>query len=617
MKEVARDGKATGEIVVRAPWLTQGYFNNPEASEQLWAGGYLHTNDIGNIGPDGYVQITDRIKDVIKTGGEWVSSLELEDIISQHGGVSEVAVIGIKDEKWGERPLAVVVRNPKASTTPTEDDIKAHVKGYADKGVISKYGIPQKILFVEQLPKTSVGKIDKKVLRQKYDDAGIRHRRRQQLPMRVERRDAEVTNLTLSNINDFVGRELGVSELDDRGPGADQPVRGLHRRSSVDPRRCRSGEAGEPVSERRRARLSDARADRAARHGGRRRSEGRRRGLQLRSGQGSLSRAGQGRRAGAAARRPGRRRAEGSRSARRQNEEHARNRRLGQAGADRRNAGAAHTRQDRGGRSTAMSKEPRPEPRAAESVSDQAARSTLALNPLVGLRGQDLFDGAATVLKAVTNEPAVAARQWLWFIGELGKIAAGQSERSPPAGDRRFADPTWKSSNLHRSLLQAYLAWGSALDAFVDQSSLSDLDKARARLITTIIVDALAPTNALLTNPAALKQLDRLGWREPVARVQELCRGPGREPRPACPGRQKSAFKVGENLARTPGAVVFRNPLLELIQYTPTTPQRAQAATGHYAAADQQVLCNGSVARQEHGAVSVEQRHSDLLYQLA
>jgi fatty-acyl-CoA synthase len=171
MKEMPRDGKATGEIVARAPWLTQGYFKNPDASEQLWAGGYLHTNDIGNIGPDGYVQITDRIKDVIKTGGEWVSSLELEDIISQHDGVADVAVIGIKDEKWGERPLAVVVPNPKASNAPTEDDIKSHVKSFADKGVISKYGIPQKILFVEQLPKTSVGKIDKKVLRQKYDVA--------------------------------------------------------------------------------------------------------------------------------------------------------------------------------------------------------------------------------------------------------------------------------------------------------------------------------------------------------------------------------------------------------------------------------------------------------------
>lgn len=100
-----------------------------------------------------------------------------------------------------------------------------------------------------------------------------------------------------------------------------------------------------------------------------------------------------------------------------------------------------------------------PESGQAETVSDQAARHTLALNPLVGLRDRDLIDGAATVFKAMINEPAAAARQWLWFMGELGKIAAGQSERSHAAGDRRFADPAWKSSNVHRGLLQAYIAW--------------------------------------------------------------------------------------------------------------------------------------------------------------
>ncbi len=88
------------------------------------------------------MQITDRIKDVIKTGGEWVSSLEIEDIISQHEAVSEVAVIGVKDEKWGERPLAIVVRDPKASAHATEDEIKTHAKIYADSGMISKFGIP-------------------------------------------------------------------------------------------------------------------------------------------------------------------------------------------------------------------------------------------------------------------------------------------------------------------------------------------------------------------------------------------------------------------------------------------------------------------------------------------
>jgi len=170
MKEMPHDGKSSGEIVARAPWLTQGYYKNPDASEQLWAGGYLHTNDIGVVSPDGYLQITDRIKDVIKTGGEWVSSLDLEDIITQRAGAKECAVIGIKDARWGERPLALVVRDPKVDPPISEEDIKAHVMSYCERGVISKYGVPQKILFVEALAKTSVGKLDKKALRQQYGD---------------------------------------------------------------------------------------------------------------------------------------------------------------------------------------------------------------------------------------------------------------------------------------------------------------------------------------------------------------------------------------------------------------------------------------------------------------
>jgi polyhydroxyalkanoate synthase subunit PhaC len=217
-----------------------------------------------------------------------------------------------------------------------------------------------------------------------------------------------------------------------------------------------------------------------------------------------------------------------------------------------------------------LSQEPRPGPEQTDTASDQAARYTLALNPLVGLRSRDLLDGAATVLKAVINEPLVAARQWLWFTGELGKIMTGQSERSPEAGDKRFTDATWKSSNVHRGLLQAYLAWGSAVDKFVEQSSLSELDKTRARLITTILVDALAPTNTLLTNPVALKQIVDSGgeslWRGLKNYFEDLVHNGG------LPSQvKKSAFKVGENLARTPGAVVFRNPLIELIQYAPVT----------------------------------------------
>ena len=164
MLDVSRDGKATGEIVVRTPWLTQGYLHNPAASQDLWAGGYLHTGDIGAIDPRGMLTVTDRLKDVIKTGGEWVSSLELESFVSQHPAVNEVAVIGVKDDKWGERPLAMVVL--KAGQTATADDIKAHVQRFADEGHISKFAVPDRVLFVDSLARTSVGKLNKKAMRE-------------------------------------------------------------------------------------------------------------------------------------------------------------------------------------------------------------------------------------------------------------------------------------------------------------------------------------------------------------------------------------------------------------------------------------------------------------------
>jgi fatty-acyl-CoA synthase len=167
MHDVPHDGKTSGEVVVRAPWLTQGYLNDPVNSENLWHGGYLHTNDIGTIDAEGYLLITDRIKDVVKSGGEWISSLALEDIISQYPGVSEVAVIGIPDEKWGERPLALVVLKQESVSAVTDQQVQAHVKAWAERGVISKWAVPE-VRFVDYLDRTSVGKIDKKVLRQKH-----------------------------------------------------------------------------------------------------------------------------------------------------------------------------------------------------------------------------------------------------------------------------------------------------------------------------------------------------------------------------------------------------------------------------------------------------------------
>ena len=164
LDEVPRDGASTGEVVVRAPWLTQGYLEDPEGSEDLWAGGVLHTSDIGHVDSAGYLKITDRLKDVIKSGGEWISSLELEDIALTCEGVSEAAAIGIADEKWGERPLLLVVAEDAAGL----DAVQGEFQHQAKSGTISEWAVPQRIELVSEIPKTSVGKIDKKKLRVQY-----------------------------------------------------------------------------------------------------------------------------------------------------------------------------------------------------------------------------------------------------------------------------------------------------------------------------------------------------------------------------------------------------------------------------------------------------------------
>ncbi|MDM0109457.1 fatty acid--CoA ligase [Variovorax sp. J22R24] len=166
LRDMPRDGQGQGEIVLRAPFLTQSYFKKPEASEELWVGGYLHTQDIAVMTSDGFVQIVDRIKDVIKTGGEWVSSIEVEGLIAEVPGVHECAVIGVRDEKWGERPMAFVIRTPGMAVEPGA--IRERLLGHVDSKRISKFAVPEsdRIAFVSEIPKTSVGKINKKALRE-------------------------------------------------------------------------------------------------------------------------------------------------------------------------------------------------------------------------------------------------------------------------------------------------------------------------------------------------------------------------------------------------------------------------------------------------------------------
>jgi fatty-acyl-CoA synthase len=166
--ELSCDGISVGEIVVRSPWLSQGYAQDPERAEQLWAGGWLHTGDMGCIDAEGYLQVTDRIKDVIKTGGEWISSLLLEDLMARHEAVSEAAAIGIPDDKWVERPLIFAVLKNEAKGTVSEADLKAFLMKFVENGTIPKYAVPDRIVLVDSIAKTSVGKIDKKVLRREF-----------------------------------------------------------------------------------------------------------------------------------------------------------------------------------------------------------------------------------------------------------------------------------------------------------------------------------------------------------------------------------------------------------------------------------------------------------------
>ena len=167
-KILPHDGQSTGEVVMRAPWLTESYFKEPDKTKELWRNGWLHSGDVGYIDEYGYLQITDRIKDVIKSGGEWISSLDLENLMSQHEAVLESAAIGVADEKWGERPLMIVTLKPEYKGKVTAEELKKFMQQFAEDGKLPRYGVPDRYEFVNEIPKTSVGKLDKKALRRFY-----------------------------------------------------------------------------------------------------------------------------------------------------------------------------------------------------------------------------------------------------------------------------------------------------------------------------------------------------------------------------------------------------------------------------------------------------------------
>lgn len=166
--ELPHDGKSVGEVCIRGPWITRKYYNVPGTDDRFTEDGYWKSGDAGTIDEEGYLKITDRIKDVIKSGGEWISSVDMENEIVAHPAVLEAAVIGVSHPKWEERPLALVVLKEEYKGKVTENDIREHLsKRFA------KWQLPDKVLFVDELAKTSVGKLDKKVMREQYKDIYI------------------------------------------------------------------------------------------------------------------------------------------------------------------------------------------------------------------------------------------------------------------------------------------------------------------------------------------------------------------------------------------------------------------------------------------------------------
>ena len=164
--ETPWDDKTTGEIQIRAPWFTKGYLKDTSNSEKLWEGGWMHTQDVACRDSSGSLRITDRMKDVIKIGGEWISSLEIEDILCLHPAIAEAAIIGYPHASWGEVPFALVVI--KSGEKLRERDLMKHIKKYIDLGLVPREAILTRIKFTDVIDKTGVGKINKVELRRKH-----------------------------------------------------------------------------------------------------------------------------------------------------------------------------------------------------------------------------------------------------------------------------------------------------------------------------------------------------------------------------------------------------------------------------------------------------------------
>ncbi|WPC05558.1 class II poly(R)-hydroxyalkanoic acid synthase [Pseudomonas benzenivorans] len=207
----------------------------------------------------------------------------------------------------------------------------------------------------------------------------------------------------------------------------------------------------------------------------------------------------------------------------------------------------------------------------SDDLKNQASENTLGLNPVIGIRGKDLLSSARTVLTQAIKQPLHSAKHVAHFGVELKNVLLGQSELTPETGDRRFADPAWSQNPLYRRYLQTYLAWRKELHDWVEFSDLSEQDVSRSHFVINLMTEAMAPSNSM-ANPAAVKRFFETGGKSLLDGLSHLAKdliNNGGMPSQV----NMDAFEVGQNLATTEGSVVFRNEVLELIQYRPITEQ--------------------------------------------
>jgi fatty-acyl-CoA synthase len=155
------DGESRGEVQVRGPWVARGYYNDPRGEGSFTSDGWLRTGDVGTVTPDGYLQLVDRVKDLIKSGGEWISSVDLENHLMAHPAVAEAAVVSVASQRWVERPLACIVIKPGCALT--RDEVIEWLRPR-----VAKWWLPDEVEFIDEIPKTATGKFSKKDLRERF-----------------------------------------------------------------------------------------------------------------------------------------------------------------------------------------------------------------------------------------------------------------------------------------------------------------------------------------------------------------------------------------------------------------------------------------------------------------